>query len=1067
MFTKTRRAISLAIVMGLVLLAPSAFSGERREAQTTGAAAGAPVQLASTLTAPAGTPRYNVYPGPPYANGEGEPSIGVNWQCTQPPCAPDFSGTVVYQYGFNSLFVGFDDCASPAVPTWVNRTDAANRASLDPIGWVDRDTGRSFTSQLNGACSFTGFSDDDGRTWIPSEGCGPPAGPDHQTIGGGRFHAGPTDCHTPAYANAVYYCSQYLINPGPATCSLSCDGGVTFGPGVPAWTTQCGGIHGHVKVAPDGTVYVPNKNCGGHAGVAVSEDNGATWTVHAANPATAPLNAYLIDPSLGIDSSGRIYLGYQRNDGHAYIVVSENKGVTWQRNTDVGAALGLQNSTFPAVVGGSDGRAAYAFLGTTTPGAFSNVGFPGVWHLYISTTFDGGATWTTVDATPNDPVQRGSICVQGTTVCCTPGSAGCTRTVSDRNLLDFNDITIDKQGHVVAAFTDGCITSACINGGPNDYAAAEVIARQSGGKRLIDIYDPNPPEPAPPAPPRIDTVASGRSAPGVARLVWSTPDDGGSPITGYDVYRGLTSGFETLIGAVGVQNTYDDITADPGTTFYYQVRAVNVTGTGGACREFLVPGSFTPIENPCDRPGVRASTDLDDSEPNSPPDPAVNINSTFVAEPWFGPGVNKVAFTMFVGQGPAPPSSQWYIIWTRPHCDNNACNPDRNYVAMKTDATGSISYEYGRISNSATTTVPPSTPTRLGPADLGSFDPMMGKIYIEIANDKVDNVGAGALLNSLSPRTFYSRPDGEPVSQTVTSDYSDPGTYTLVGNYFCRPNATPFAAVSSSPVSGCAPLTVNYDASNSYDPDGDGVTSYTFDFGDGGGAMTQATPYASHTYDFYGDYQTRLVVTDGRGGVSQNFSNAISHVDPTPTALASGSATICSGGSTTLSGSGGGSCQWSPASGLSNPNSCTPTANPTQTTTYSLTVTSAGGCPSTNAASATVTVEPAVTSEAGPLNWTGAGKNTLAWGAIPNAGSYRLYRGVAAGLPNLLSSGADSCTRFEGSETTTGAIVTENPASVAGRLYWYLVVGVGCTGDGPAGNATAGARIVNSTGACP
>src|SRR5206468_7508659 len=118
----------------------------------------------------------------------------------------------------------------------------------------------------------------------------------------------------------------------------------------------------------------------------------------------------------------------------------------------------------------------------------------------------------------------------------------------------------------------------------------EVIARQSGGKRLIDIYDPNPPEPAPPAPPRIDTVASGRSAPGVARLVWSTPDDGGSPITGYNVYRGLTSGFETLIGAVGVQNTYDDITADPGTTFYYQFRAVNVTGTGGACREFLVPG---------------------------------------------------------------------------------------------------------------------------------------------------------------------------------------------------------------------------------------------------------------------------------------------------------------------------------------------------------------------------------------------------------------------------------------------------------------------------------------------
>ena len=144
-----------------------------------------------------------------------------------------------------------------------------------------------------------------------------------------------------------------------------------------------------------------------------------------------------------------------------------------------------------------------------------------------------------------------------------------------------------------------------------------------------------------------------------------------------------------------------------------------------------------------------------------------------------------------------------------------------------------------------------------------------------------------------------------------------------------------------------------------------------------------------------------------------------------------------------------------------------PTASPSQTTTYSLTVTSSNGCTSSNTATATVSVEPAVTSEAGPLNWTGAGKDTLSWAALSNASSYRLYRGEAAGLPSLLNSSADSCTRFDGATTTTGPILTEGPASVAGRLYWYLVVGVGCSGDGPAGQATAGTRIVNSTGACP
>ncbi len=1049
MRTRTRCATSVAMILGLVLFAASAFSGEPDVGQTA---------KAELLLPPAGTPRYNIFPGPPYSNGEGEPAIGVNWQCTQPSCPADFSGTVMYQYGFDALWINFDDCGSPAAATWANRSNPANSASLDPIGFVDRDTGRAFTSQLNGACSFTSFSNDDGHTWIPSEGCGPPAGPDHQTIGGGPFHAGPTDCHTPAYPNAVYYCSQYLLQPGPATCAMSCDGGVTFGPGVPAWTTQCGGIHGHVKVASDGTVYVPNRNCGGKAGVAVSEDNGATWTVRVAPTTTSPLNGYLIDPSLGVDSSGRIYVGYQRSDGRAFIVTSGNKGVDWEHDQDVGAALGIQNSTFPAVVGGSAGRAAYAFLGTTTAGAFSNVGFPGVWHLYIATTFDAGVTWTTVDATPNDPVQRGSICVQGTTICCTPGSANCTRTVADRNLLDFNDVTIDKFGRVVAAFTDGCITSRCINGGPNDYTAAEVIARQSGGKRLIDTYDPNPPEPAPPAPPRINAY---RTAPGVAHVVWSTPDDGGSPITGYNIYRGPASGSETFLAGIGVQNTYDDITADAGTAYFYEVRAVNATGVGVSCGEKMVPGEFHPPEGPCVIPGVKVSLDTGDAQPNAPPDPAVDIHSAYIAEPDFGPGVNKLAFTLFVGQGPAPPSSQWYIIWSRP---SQFTNPDRSYVAMKTDATGAVSFEYGRVASASAN--PPTVPTTLGAADFGSFDPTSGTIYIEIANSKVDNVAAGALLNAISPRTFYARANGAPVTQSTCSDFSDPGTYTLVGNFYCRFNETPFALLKSSVSSGCAPLTVNYDASGSYDPDGDGVVSYTFDFGDGHGSMTQSTPLASHTYDSFGDYQTRLVVTDGRGGVSQNFSNAMVHVDPPPTASASGSATICQGGSTALSGSGGTSCTWSPATGLSDPNSCAPTASPSQTTTYSLTVTDANGCVSANTATATVTVEPVVTSEASPTNWTGASKDALSWPAVANATSYRVYRGVESELPNLLDSSTDSCLRLETSMTATDPVLTENPADPGG-LYWYLVVGVACGGDGPAGDATAGPRIVNSGGACP
>ncbi|KAA0256154.1 MAG: hypothetical protein EDX89_01800 [Acidobacteria bacterium] len=80
-----------------------------------------------------------------------------------------------------------------------------------------------------------------------------------------------------------------------------------------------------------------------------------------------------------------------------------------------------------------------------------------------------------------------------------------------------------------------------------------------------------------------------------------------------------------------------------------------------------------------------------------------------------------------------------------------------------------------------------------------------------------------------------------------------------------------------------------------------------------------------------------------------------------PTAAASGAATICPGQSTTLSGSGGATCSWTPATGLDDPTSCTPTASPTTTTTYDLTVATAGGCTSGNTSKVTVTVVPDVT----------------------------------------------------------------------------------------------------------
>jgi len=412
------------------------------------------------------TPSYRNYAAPsglPNANNAGEPSIGSNWK----------TGNVMYAAYTSTYRVTFDDSASPPQASWVDKSAPNSIISLDPILFTDHTTGRTQVSHLAGKISLSSYTDNDGDSWTPSQGAGINSGVDHQTIGGGPFAPGLTGA-VKLFPDAVYYCSQDIAD---ASCALSRDGGLTFGLAVPTYSLlDCGGLHGHVKVAPDGTVYVPNKDCGGKQGVTVSTNNGTTWTVRK-NPSSSAADS---DPSVGVGSNGTIYFGYQNGDGHPHAAVSHDHGATWQYDQDVGTAFGIQNTVFPAVVAGDDDRAAFAFLGTPTGGNYQDTqNFQGVWHVYIAHTFDGGHTWTTVDATPNDPVQRGSICTGGTTC------------GNDRNLLDFIDATVDKQGRVLVGYADGCI-GACVQSGPNSFSAYATIARQSSGSGLFAQYDTQP-----------------------------------------------------------------------------------------------------------------------------------------------------------------------------------------------------------------------------------------------------------------------------------------------------------------------------------------------------------------------------------------------------------------------------------------------------------------------------------------------------------------------------------------------------------------------------------------------
>ncbi|HVG30751.1 MAG TPA: hypothetical protein VM864_13670 [Pyrinomonadaceae bacterium] len=728
---------------------------------------GTPVPVSSV---PA--PRFFNY-ADPFNHDGGEPSLGINWK----------TGNVMFVSSLKTLRVQFDDATSPARANWADKSfTTTSTVSLDPILFTDPKTGRTFVSQLLGKASAMAYTDDDGETYTPSQGSGINSGVDHQTIGGGPFAA---PLFGVGYSNAVYYASQDIAT---AEIALSVDGGLTFGPAIPMYAlTQCVGIHGHVKVAPDGTVYVPNRDCGGAQGFAVSKDNGLTWEVK-----TAPnSHAGNWDPSIGIGADGTVYFGYGDADRTPRMVVYNPQTDTWANDQAVGGATAFTGVAFPALVAGDSDRAAFAFLGTTTPGSpfGTALSFTGVWHLYVATTYDRGASYTFTDVTPNDPVQRGNICDNGTTCPSDPRDT--------RNLLDFMDVQIDQKGRVLVGYADGCVTAACIagqdvsgsagapdgavNSFDNDGTALATIARQSGGKSLFSRFDAELGATTPAAP-QLVASTGGQSA----SLAWTTPDDGGSAITGYKVFRSATAtGANLLVATVGGDvNSYTDNAVGAS---YYSVQAVNANGAGALSPRVKA----AVLESACALPGVTAAVDLTDGGQNTPLVKQVDLQSVSVAEPYMD-GAQKLVFTLKLGAGGVlPPNSQWYVIWNRPVPD---ATHDRDYVAMRTDLAGTPSFEYGRISYPLVYTAPAANqgnlPTRRGAPDAGAYDAATGTVRITVSRAALDdegNIGPGKTLTSIEARSFLGRNDALPINQNVSSDYTATGKYVVAGNNACQP----------------------------------------------------------------------------------------------------------------------------------------------------------------------------------------------------------------------------------------------------------------------------------------
>jgi len=135
-------------------------------------------------------------------------------------------------------------------------------------------------------------------------------------------------------------------------------------------------------------------------------------------------------------------------------------------------------------------------------------------------------------------------------------------------------------------------------------------------------------------------------------------------------------------------------------------------------------------------------------------------------------------------------------------------------------------------------------------------------------------------------------------------------------------NAVTTASTCSNVANGAINLTVS-----------GGIGGYTFSWNPGGAVTEDLSGILFGTYT--------VTITDGTGCqlVAQYSVGTLTNID----ADAGDDMMLCVGSSLILNGSGGGFYSWSPAGTLSNAFAANPTANPTETTTYVLTV-SIGNC---------------------------------------------------------------------------------------------------------------------------
>lgn len=394
-------------------------------------------------------------------------------------------------------------CDGGKAGSWesVEQIPQCQPSTSDPYLWVDPVTDRIFNVQMVVLVgTWICWSDDDGETWLGNPyDQGPLPVNDHIKLGTGPWTGagygllGGT-ATTNVYETAAYFCYNKIAG---VFCYTSFDGGVTFPVGgqVLGLAATGAGLHGAIATAPDGTVYVEPRVA--TPTVIFSKDNGLTWEARTMGEDVGTTNPRK-NSEVAADADSNAYHVWTGGDEAIYMSRSFDSGNTWEQTSIQVSPDGVISSAFPHIDASSPGHIAVAYLASTDVDMLGTPDIDGnpwsgnahtapntnvTYDLYVTYSYNAdeeNPDFYTVKIT-EDPVQIGSICL----------SSGDCRDIggSNRNLLDFNDLHLDREGRVYIAYTDGCTGDCAENWKTLDATASRdrelVVAIQQTGLGLI------------------------------------------------------------------------------------------------------------------------------------------------------------------------------------------------------------------------------------------------------------------------------------------------------------------------------------------------------------------------------------------------------------------------------------------------------------------------------------------------------------------------------------------------------------------------------------------------------